>query len=200
MYKNKNLELYNLLLEESNVGGFLHTIADAYPDSVYVLAFLKKFIQDSGCKNILFKKFKNTNIGGFSLIDGVFINEIYLINNFSHLLYTIFHEIAHQFQYKKYKHRIYDMYTEKIDISEASDFMKFIENTADNFALRKMREVKKLFGDKVPIHIPQNGVYDNYDAKNFEPLIKKLRKEVKKMNLTNKDDISEFVFNIFKNY
>lgn len=197
MYKNKNLGLYKLLLENIDVTQFFKKIHQKFPDSVYIMQFLKDFIVKSNCQKIEFAKFK-TGIAGLSLEDGVYINEGLLNGSFSNFLYALFHEVAHQYQYKKYQDKIYDMYNDDIDILEAAKFMNFIEQVADDFAVRKIREINKLYGDKVKVNTVRK-VYAHYTPQHFIPLIKRVRDYFKQENVDDQTDVSEMMYNLIKN-
>ena len=60
-------------------------------------------------------------------------------------LYIIFHEIAHQYQFKKYgADKMYECYTGDLSDEEAADLIKRVEEVADEFALKKVRQLINL--------------------------------------------------------
>lgn len=62
---------------------------------------IEEFIERSGCKSIRFEEL-SPKCGGISLPNECIISTIILQFPTELLLYILFHEIAHQYQYKKY--------------------------------------------------------------------------------------------------
>ena len=82
---------------------------------------------------------------GLALESGVLINKMALNSPLPFLLFLIFHEVAHQYQFKKYGEDImYNCYLGEISDTEAAEFMKHTEEIADDFGSRKIRQLQKL--------------------------------------------------------
>jgi hypothetical protein len=97
-------------------------------------------IEKSGCQKIDFGEFK-INAGGVALRDNVVINDKLLNESMGTLLYVIFHEIAHQYQLRKYgEDIIYNIYLGNIDLTEGVPFIRKWETVADEYGIRKVRE------------------------------------------------------------
>ena len=143
---------------------------------------------------------------GLALHNKVVINDALLgvgANNFkstiSNLMYIIFHEIAHQHQYNKYsKELIYDMYTGEIETEGAIKFLKYIENVADQFSMRKCRELQKIGVIPADEEVVEVGGYDKYTDKMFENYLNMLKNKIQKSGITNPEDISELIYNMIK--
>ena len=89
---------------------FIDTIDLQYEISDEIREFLFDFISNSDCKKIEFANFK-MGVMGIALHSGVMINKMILSRNLEFLLFVIFHEIAHQYQFKKYgKDIMYNCY------------------------------------------------------------------------------------------
>ncbi|MEN6292787.1 MAG: hypothetical protein ABFD07_12330, partial [Methanobacterium sp.] len=103
--------------------------------------FFKNSIEKSGCQHITFGRF-NIEALGLSLDNGVVINErIQYYFKLPMALYVIFHEIAHQYQYKKYGiDLMYKPYRNDSDFVESINIIREREIVADEYANRKVRE------------------------------------------------------------
>lgn len=191
---------YKILIEQIELGNFMTKVSDSFPDSVYAMDTISNFIRKSGCQKIEFINFKYPALGA-ALHDRVVLNSILLNNyNLTFFLYALFHEIAHQFQYKKYGvEKMYGVYTGEIPVKEGAKFMKYVENVADEFAIRKVREIDKLHGHQVKINVNSlRKIYDNISLSHFENLIVSFIKIIKDSNIKNKEDISEILYNHIK--
>ena len=200
---------YKKLLNEETGGldSFIDQIVEKYPEIDEYRDILKNNIESSGCHNI---SFEPMSIGaGLSLHNRVVISSnllgkfSYIGNpfgfNVSGLMFVIFHEIAHQHQYNKYgKELIYDMYTGEIETEGAIKFLKYIENVADQFGMRKCRELQKLGVIPADQKIIDVGGYDKYTDKMFENYLNMLKNKIQKAGITDPEDISELIYNMIK--
>ena len=189
--------MYNLLSEETQgIDKFLDEISKSHPNFTEFSDKVKQFILDSNCKKIEFSNFRLPAMG-IALHDFVMINNAALKSPLPYLLFVIFHEIAHQYQFKKYGNDImYKCYKNEIDIEEAADFMKKTEIVADEFATRKVREFVK-FGYIDKSFIPPQ-VYKNMPIMQLKSMISHFRSELKKRNFTTPEKISEWFYNAVK--
>lgn len=171
---------------------------EAYNDMIqYYLTEIKKDIVSSGCNNIEFKHFIN-QIKGASLINGVIINETVLTENLPDLLYVIFHEIAHQFQYKKHGKNIsFDILTKEInspeDMDKSVQGLRNIEETADRFAILKCRKYAKLNlidYDEIP-----SPIYKEFSNQDLAKQILMLKQQLKEQNIKSVEQMTEILFN-----
>lgn len=194
-----NENQFKLLLEQEGFDEFVVEVSEKYPDSVYLLRFISDFVKKSGCQKIDIEPLKYGAFG-LSLVDRVVINKKSLELPLSNFLYTLFHEVAHQYQYKKYGiDKMYGIYTGDISVDEGAKFMKYVENVADDFAIRKLREINKLFDDKIKINANINKIYEKIPIDYYKNLINIFIKKIKDGNYTSKEDISEILYNYVKN-
>jgi hypothetical protein len=123
-----------------------------------------------------------------------------LKRDFTYFLYVLFHEIAHQYQYKKYGiDKIYDTYTGDISVEEGAKFMKYVENVADEFAIRKLREIEALHGNQIKLNVKSiSKVYENVSVSQFVTLINQIIKIINDSNYKSKIDITEILYNHIK--
>jgi hypothetical protein len=194
----KLIEIFKTSINEETDGItiFLNKIQAEYDisDSLYVE--ILKFIEESGCKKIEFAKFNYPALG-LALHNGVLINSNMIGDNLSFLIFVIFHEVAHQFQFKKYGDKImYGVYSGDVSIDEAAKFMKQTEEVADEFAIRKIRELQKkgLIDDNYRANSP----YRNISVQSIKSMIIRFRDDLERKNITSPNDISKYFYNMIK--
>ena len=183
--------------ETSGLGDFIETLRSNFNMSDELVGFVSDFIENSNCNKIEFAEFKYAALGG-SLHNGVLINNVVLNSSLEVALFSIFHEIAHQYQYKKYGiEKMYEFYNDEISVIETAKFMKEVETVADSFASRKIRELQKMgliSRNFVPIEM-----YKNVSESQLASFINNIRSQLRSKNITSPDDISEFWYNLLKN-
>ena len=198
-------QYFKLLNEET--GGldmFIDQIVEKFPETEEYKDVIKSNIEKSGCHNIGFEPMSMAN--GLSLHNRVVISSGLLEdglkpnpNALADLMFVIFHEIAHQHQYNKYsKELIYDMYTGELETDGAVGFLRYIENVADQFALRKCRQLQSIGVIPAEQEVRDTGGYDNYTDKMFENYLNMLKGRVQKAGITDPEDISELIYNMIK--
>lgn len=183
--------------ETSGLGDFIETLRSNFNMSDELVGFVRNFIENSNCNKIEFAKFKYNALGA-ALHNGVLINNVVLNSSLEVALFAIFHEIAHQYQYKKYGiEKMYEFYNDEISVIETAKFMKEVETIADSFASRKIRELQKMgliSRNFVPIEM-----YKNVSESQLASFISNIRSQLRSKNITSPDDISEFWYNLLKN-
>lgn len=183
--------------ETSGLGDFIETLRSNFNMSDELVGFVKNFIENSNCNKIEFAKFKYAALGA-ALHNGVLINNVVLNSSLEVALFSIFHEIAHQYQYKKYGiEKMYEFYNDEISVIDTAKFMKEVETIADSFASRKIRELQKMgliSRNFVPIEM-----YKNVSESQLASFISNIRSQLRSKNITSPDDISEFWYNLLKN-
>lgn len=178
--------------ETQGVDQFIEELSKKYPMSEELKEFTRKAIVDSGCQKI---EFNNLNMGlGVALHDKVIINKKVLSLGLEQILFVVFHELAHQWQYKKYgKEKMYEFYLGEIDGLEAAKFMLTVENVADQFGIRKIREAQqKNLIDKS--FVPK-GAYDNVTVDYIKQMLDYFKKEIDKKQIKNSEQLSEYMYN-----
>ena len=197
-HMNLQESIKRILKEETErVDGFLDEISSVYDMSDELRDFVKKFINESNCERIDFANFKMAGAMGLAIKSGVLINKIALTRSLPFLLFLIFHEIAHQYQFKKYGEDImYNCYIGDISEIEAAEFMKHTEEVADDFASRKIRELQKLnlIGDYKPIQM-----YRDLPIQQVMMMVNRYRDNMMMNNIDSPEKVSEYFYNIVKN-
>jgi len=183
--------------ETTNLVDFVDTLKSRYDMSDELVDFVVDFIEKSDCQKIEFANFKY-NALGVALHNGVLINNIVLSRPLEFALFVIFHEVAHQYQYKKYgEEKMYELYNDEISLDDGAKFMKEIELIADNFASRKIRQLQKMGLIDGKFISPE--FYKNVPESQIVNLIKSLRIQLSGRNITSPDDISNYFYNSIKN-
>ena len=183
--------------ETTNLVDFVETLKSTYEMSDELADFVVDFIEKSNCQKIEFANFKYYALG-VALHNGVLINNVVLNRSLEFVLFVIFHEVAHQYQYKKYgEEKMYELYNDEISIEEGAKFMKEIELTADNFASRKIRQLQNMGLIDGKFISPE--FYKNVPQLQIVNLIKNIRTHLSGSNITSPDDISKYFYNSIKN-
>jgi hypothetical protein len=167
----------------------------SYPEIIEFWDVIENHIQKSGVKKIELGKLR---MGiAVALINGIIFSENVYKQPLPLFLFSVFHEFAHQYQFKKYgKEKMLKLYTNEMSIQEAAKLMKEIELVADEFATRKLRELQK-YGFLKNIIIP-NGFYKQMPLSTFEKTIEYLKSQIKDLRLTSPDEISNVFYNWLK--
>jgi hypothetical protein len=189
---------YRLLTEEtSGVDDFIGQMVEKYPEVEGYSDRIKSFIENSGCHKIEVASFKYPAMG-LALHNGVLFNKMIFYQTLPKFLFVLFHEIAHQYQYKKYgAEKMYEFYLGDLDVNDAAESMKKIEIIADEFALRKVREFAKIgLIDVKDSNLP--AVYKTIPINHFVRLITQSRDEIKRKGITDFDGVSETFYNMVK--
>lgn len=194
----KLIEIFKTLINEETDGItiFLNKIQAEYDISDSLYTELMEFIEKSNCKKIEFAKFNYPALG-LALHNGVLINSNMIGDNLSFLIFVIFHEVAHQFQFKKYGDKImYGVYSGDVSIDEAAKFMKHTEEVADEFAMRKIRELQKK--GLIDNNYRANSPYRNISVQSIKSMIIRFRDELERKDITSPNDISKYFYNMVK--
>ena len=167
---------------------FIKTIEKTFPPTQLFSDHIRRSIIDSGCQKICFSRFKN-NAMGLSLHDGVYINERAVQYGMNMLLFIIFHEIGHQYQYKKYGiEKMYGAYDLGLSVEQVIDNIYNVEIVADEFSHRKIRELQKM-GYIDDRFVPPR-IYQNVGIGHLRKTIEGFRSE-----MGGVDNVSEFFYN-----
>jgi hypothetical protein len=184
--------------EIEGIRPFLYRVMSTYPETEQYIDNIKSFIENSNCKKIEVSKFKFPAMG-LAMHNGVLFNEIIFNYPLSSFLFVVAHEIAHQYQYKKYgDDKMYECYLGEISVKEAAETMKEVEIIADEFATRKLREFIKIgLIDKEDSPFIK-AMYRNVPISHFENLISKTRNDLNQKNLKNFEGITNYFYNMIK--
>ena len=195
--KLKMTETQFQILKESVEGfdEFKKLALNSYPEIIEYWDVIEKFIRESECKKIEIAPLK---MGiAVSLTNGVIFNTNIFKLPITEFLFTIFHEIAHQYQYKKYGiEKMTSFYSEDLPIEEAAKFMRDTEIVADDFATRKIREIQK-YGYLQNLNIPK-GYYKLAPLSQFEKLIENIKWALPNLKNADPEKRNEILYNWIK--
>ena len=192
---------YEAMYGDKSVQGlpkFMFEVSEGYPrlTEEQILAIkdvIKKTMLEEGQADTPKKiEMRDEVAGAISLESGVLLSKGLLRRPLANFLYTLFHELAHQMQYKKYKEAIYDMWINpELNMDNAVEFLSKIEHTADRYALMKCVEFKK---QGIIIEDPTvgKGFYAKYDKQQWIGYIKMLRRQLEGYT---RDEVSEVLYN-----
>lgn len=159
---------------------------------------LEDYIIQSGCTKVRFDKL-STKAMGLSTYDECILSYDVLRMQYEYTLYIIMHEIAHQYQYKKYgKDIALDIYKSETDINHAVEKLLYLESEADSVAIDTLNDfiTKHKVKSSVKI-IPR--YLNNTNTDYFKNYITKIREDVVNNNYTSIDDINKYMYNRIKN-
>ena len=166
-----------------------------YPEIIEYWDIIENHIRESGVKKIEVSKLRMGM--AVALINGIIFSETVFRQPLPLFLFSVFHEFAHQYQFKKYgKEKMLKLYTNEMSIEEGAKFMKEMELVADEFATRKLRELQK-YGFLRNISLP-SGFYKQMPLTTFEKTIEYLKSQIKDLGLTSPDEISNVFYNWLK--
>jgi hypothetical protein len=156
---------------------------------------IKQFILNSGTPKI---EISNLRMAlGASLKDRVIINSSVFSQSLSHILYVVFHEIAHQYQYKKHGFaEMFAYFKDEISTSEAVKILRKAENIADNYAIRKLKKLQKE-GEQLDAS-KLYGYYAQMSDSMLANYIQMVKQELKGDDVSNPEKISQRLWNIIR--
>lgn len=187
---------YLKILKEETAGldYFIDFLVDTYPNVDKFKDVVRKFIIDSGCQNIEVKPIKH-GASGLALHDKVVYNTTVFSNDLNYAMYVVFHEMAHQYQYKKYGEvKMYQLYTGELPINDAVEFLRHTENVADQFAIRKCRELHKL-GLLDRKGLVNHGFYSRIPDMTLKTMLVKFRNIIRSHKVKDPVRVSEILYN-----
>lgn len=146
------------------------------------------FYHRSGCKKITQLSFEKTKLG-FSEQGIIYLNKLVFDLPIHYFLYVILHEIAHQFQYKKYgKDYVLDLYM------HPDKYDKFweVERVADRIAIKKTIEILKKDNKKSSVKLIS--IYNTETKKDYiKKYLKDLNTEINENGFKTIEEINNYL-------
>ena len=182
--------------ETQNINSFIDTIESKYPEVSEFKDVLISFIEESDCQKIEFSDFKYTSFG-VSLHNTVLINNTALNTKLPMLIFIILHEVAHQYQFKKYgADEMYRFYTGEVSIEAATDFMRNTEIVADKYASLKTNQLIRM-GYLDNTFVPPQ-YYKNMTISDMRNMVQNFKNMFRINNISSPEEISSFMYNMIK--
>jgi hypothetical protein len=155
---------------------------------------VQRFIINSQCPKIRFERLRGAL--GISLTTECVINSSVLSNEFSFVLYVIFHEIAHQYQYSKYGEKFMEKYYyDEITAEEAGSYLHKVETPADRYAISAVKSILSNTFETTKL-CP---LYKSASPDFIVAHMRVIGKKVKDNNLANIEVINQMIYNSVKN-
>lgn len=173
---------------------FMDEVISKFPQVEEYKDRIIDFINRSNCKKIEFANMQHA--GGLSLHNSVLLNKVLLNDTLESLIFIIFHEIAHQYQFKKYgAEKMYELYTGNLSLEDAVDYLYNTEITADEFAFRKVKEFHKLGLLK---YVTDKRFYRKMSKFNLAQMYNGVSKILSVRKGDSPEEISEILYNFIK--
>jgi hypothetical protein len=175
----------------------IRVLDDKYGLSDELKQEISNALKSSECKNVFFQKLK-IPADGLAQSNRLVLNPNILNYSLGKALFVLFHEMAHQYQFKKYgKEKMGEMYTEEISLSDAAKFLQKTENVADEFAVRKLKSLERKGLIKLNDYDIKKG-YEHMSIPQIEHMVNYFRNVAKQSKSNNIDEISEYLYNMVK--
>jgi hypothetical protein len=189
---------YKLLLEATEgLDEFLETLKNELKLSDKLIDEVKSIFEKTDCKKVSLEMLSGPD--GLALHNKLVINpQIFKKYNPTQALFIIFHELAHQYQFKKYgAEKMMGLYLNEVPLDDAAEAMAKYEAVADEFGVRKVRELnqKGLLDSK---HPPLKGYGNNPSASRFKYMLHIIRTELTRKGVDNIDKAAEYIYNMVK--
>lgn len=187
-----------LLTEDRNsvqgLDQLIQNIKNRHPNiSNNLINKIEEFIINSDIKRIQIAPLQMAL--GASLLDRVIINSSVFHNNLPTILYVIFHEIAHQYQYKKHGFaNMFKYFQDDLNIRDAVKILRKGEVIADNYAIRKLQRLK-LDGENIDTSILRS-YYKAMSDSTLANYISMVKKTLKGENAKDPKHISNTLYNL----
>ena len=151
---------------------------------------IQEFVHSSGCTTFEFLPLKST-VGGISAPDYCIISSNLDYIPLNVYLYIILHEIAHQFQYKKYGKTVALPVYDSTPIEESLNILLFLESQADRLAISKLKQLNQKHN--LNLDIPAYRYLGMKDTSRLKKYIEGIKKEVKSADLKDIESINEYI-------
>lgn len=156
---------------------------------------LYDFYYNSNCKEVYLEEFTDNKLG-FSDYKKIYLNPLVLDLPIHYFLYVFLHEVAHQYQYKKYgKKYVLDLYLNK------DTYQKFweVEVVADRLSIRKTTEI--LNKNKKDNIIKLTSTYNTESKKEYiKKYLEEIQNEINKKQLKTIEEINNYLIQKNKKY
>jgi hypothetical protein len=192
-----NESQYKLLLEATEgLDQFLETLKNNFDLSDELIDEVKSIFEKTDCKKVSFERLSGPT--GLALHDKLVISPEVFKYSPTQALFIIFHELAHQYQFKKYgAEKMMGLYLNEVPLDDAAEAMAKYEAVADEFGVRKVRELnqKGLLDSKYP---PLKGYGNNPTPSRFKYMLYTIRTELTRKGVDNIDKAAEYIYNMVK--
>ena len=131
-----------------------------------------------------------------ALHDKLVLSPRILTKSLEDFIFVLFHEVAHEYQFKKYgAEKMLELYLGDMSDEDGAKFMKKTEDVADEFGERKVREYVKL-GILKPNALSIHGEHKNRTVGEYLQQVKQTKIFIKSQGIRTAKEASEFMYNM----
>lgn len=158
---------------------------------------IKSIFKKADCKKVSFEGLNGAM--GLALHNKLVLDPKVMKRGLPQALLIIFHELAHQYQFKKYgAEKMMEVYIGETSLDDGALAMSKYETVADEFGVRKLRELKnKGLIDYQP-HQAIKGYGNNPSPALFKNMLDYIRKELKRGGADDIEKAAEYIYNMVK--
>lgn len=158
---------------------------------------IKLMFEKANCKKVSFEELDRAM--GLSLHNKLVFNPQVLNERLPQALFIIFHELAHQYQFKKYGAKeMMDVYIGKTSLDHGALAMSQYEAVADEFAMRKLRQLKNRGLIDYQPHQARRAYGNNPSPRLFRTMLNNIRDALKSVGADNIEKAAEYIYNMAK--
>lgn len=190
---------YRLIIQESTEGleTFLSELKSTLNLSDELIEEIKNIFEKTECKKVSLENLRGAM--GLALHNKLVLSpEIFKFGT-PQALTIMFHELAHQYQFKKYgAEKMMEVYIGETSLDDAALAISNYEAVADEFALRKIKELKNKGLIKYSDNQIMKGYGNNPKPSMFKTMIEMIRNQLKRNNATDIEKAAEYIYNMVK--
>jgi hypothetical protein len=175
---------------------FLDILMRKYPELKSSRSYFWETFDSSGLVSI---EIHSLRYGvALSLPNGIIFSPKVMNTSLPSLLFTLFHEVAHQYQFKKYgTKKMMAIHTGEFSVSEGLSFLRQMEVTADRYAEQKLLQMKKL-GLLSPNEIIPKGFYKSLGDEHYFKIYEMTKNLLSEENTKDPEIISQILYEKLK--
>ena len=193
-----NENQYKLLLEATEgLDSFIETLKQRMNLSDELAEEIKSVFEKADCKKVSFENLRGAM--GLALHNKLVLDPKMFTFGVPQALTIMFHELAHQYQFKKYgAEKMMEVYIGETSLDDGALAMSKYEAVADEFAVRKMRELKQKGLIDYKQHEVMKGYGNNPPPSLFKNMLGMFRQQLKSSGADNVDKAAEYIYNMVK--
>jgi hypothetical protein len=158
---------------------------------------IKSVFEKADCKKVSIENLRGPM--GLALHNRLVLSPKIFEYGIPQALTIMFHELAHQYQFKKYgAEKMMEVYIGETSVDDGALAMSKYEAIADEFAIRKMRELKQKGLIDYQDSQVRKGYGNNPQPFMFKSMLEMIRNELKRNGATDIEKAAEYIYNMVK--
>lgn len=193
------VRLVKKVINEATEGidDFIEQLKSNFDLSDELVDEIKSIFEKTDCKKVSFEGLNGAM--GLALHNKLILDPKILRTGLPRSLFIIFHELAHQYQFKKYgAEKMMEVYIGETSLDDGALAMSKYEAVADEFAVRKMRELKSKGLIDYKSYDIMKGYGNNPPPSLFKNMLDNVRKELKRGGADDIEKAAEYIYNMVK--